>query len=303
MAKYDDTLKRRLLGHLAVALMQLVARIPRPVSLWLGRLLGSLLWYLPTRSKRITLTNVSLCFPDLPPQAQRQLAHSSLQEMAINAFNSIRLWIKPKETLKLISRVSGSHLITDSLTRGQPVMVLAPHLGCWELLNYWLSSNYQLHALFKPSHLKPVNDLVQQQREYFDSTMYPATAKGVVSLVRTMRHQAVVTGVLPDQVPAPKAGIFSPFFGVPAYTATLAAKLASQTGSVAVLGYAERLPDNSYHIRISPVPDAFYNEDLQTSVDTLNHVVAQGVRQAPEQYLWNYKRFRRSDGNWQNPYH
>lgn len=56
-------------------------------------------------------------------------------------------------------------------------MILAPHLGCWEVLNFWLATEFGLHAMFAPSGLPEVDDLIRSGREHFGSTMYPTTAR------------------------------------------------------------------------------------------------------------------------------
>src|SRR5690606_8134852 len=120
--------------------------------------------------------------------------------------------------------------LREAVDAGQPVLILAPHIGCWEVLNFWLARDFPLHVMFAPSGMAEVDDLIKRGREHFGSTMYPASARGVAGLVRAMRKGAM-TAILPDQVADRRSGRFAPFFGQPAYTGTLSCKLVQQTGA------------------------------------------------------------------------
>lgn len=101
--------------------------------------------------------------------------------------------------------------------------------------------------------------------------------------------------MLPDQVPGSGEGLWVPFFGRPAYTMTLAARLAD-TGATVLLAYAERLPGaRGYHLKLFPLP-APLDGDLSQKTALLNQALEALIRQCPEQYLWGYNRYKRPRG-------
>jgi KDO2-lipid IV(A) lauroyltransferase len=111
--------------------------------------------------------------------------------------------------------------------------------------------------------------------------------------VRALKGGAI-TAILPDQVPDRRSGRFAPFFGHPALTGTLSCKLIQQSGAQVFMATALRLPGVQGYRICFREPDAdIYSEDLDTSLAALNQSVEALIREAPEQYLWSYRRFRR----------
>jgi KDO2-lipid IV(A) lauroyltransferase len=101
-------------------------------------------------------------------------------------------------------------------------------------------------------------------------------------------------GFLPDQVPGAGEGEWSQFFGRPAYTATLAPKLARRADLACFLAYARRLPRGAgYHLVIRPLPRPPADAD---PVRYLNRALEDLVRECPEQYLWGYNRYKTPRG-------
>jgi Kdo2-lipid IVA lauroyltransferase/acyltransferase len=99
-------------------------------------------------------------------------------------------------------------------------------------------------------------------------------------------------GLLPDQVPPEGLGIWSPFFGRDAYTMTLSARLAQQTGAAVVLTWGERLPwGRGYCLHFSELPEAL-SSDLPQAVAQINTAMEGLIQQCPSQYLWGYARYK-----------
>lgn len=304
MAKYRDNIANRIIGTLAAAAIRLLGRLPRSSVRALGALFGDLGWWLNSRSRQVAETNIRLCFPELDANSQRQLARQSLIEIGAGAGELAWLWHHPQAALAMIREIQGDAPLRATLASGRPVIVMAPHLGCWELVNLWLADEFDMHAMFKPSQFAAVNQLISDSRQHFHSTLHPATARGVASLARALKSGPVVSGILPDQVPPRSAGRHVPFFAQPALTGTLTSKLLRQTGARAFAVAALRLPGQAgYRLVIREPAAAVYDSDLDTSLTAINQAVEALVREAPTQYIWNYKRFRRQPADMANPYH
>ncbi|HYN59833.1 MAG TPA: lysophospholipid acyltransferase family protein, partial [Rubrivivax sp.] len=126
----------------------------------------------------------------------------------------------------------------------------------------------------------------------------PATLGGVRQMMRALRRGEAV-GLLPDQVPPQGMGVWADFFGRPAYTMTLAARLALQSGAPIVLAWCERLPQGrGFHLRLSrlaeplPMQDADGQTLQQAQAATINRAMQQLIMQCPQQYLWGYNRYK-----------
>jgi KDO2-lipid IV(A) lauroyltransferase len=118
----------------------------------------------------------------------------------------------------------------------------------------------------------------------------PTNLAGVRQMIRTLR-QGHSVGLLPDQVPPQGMGIWAPFFGKSAYTMTLAARLAQQTGAAVVLVWAERLPWGAgYRVHLSRLPAL--SPDVAEAVGQINAAMERLILACPEQYLWGYARYK-----------
>ena len=282
--------------------MRLLGALPFAINRALATAVGTLLAWLPTQALKVSKTNLALCYPALSAEEQTRLARKSLQESVKNTFEIALFWRQPAEGLKRVVAVDGDTPLRQAVQDGRPIMILAPHLGCWEVLNFWLATEFGLHAMFAPSGLPEVDNLVRSGREHFGSTMYPTTARGVAGLVRAMKKGAL-TAILPDQVPDRRSGRHVPFYGQPAYTGTLACKLIRQTQAVTFMAWARRLPGTQgYEVRVRPAADSVADDDLDTALTAMNHSIENLIDESPSQYLWSYKRFRRPPPGVDTPY-
>ncbi|MEE3009960.1 MAG: lysophospholipid acyltransferase family protein [Pseudomonadota bacterium] len=293
---YIQTLK----GRAAVGALRLLGLLPFRLNRALATALGGLLARLSTEAREVTRINLSLCLPDHPDR--EALVRESLVESVKNTFEIARFWSKPEDGLERVVSEQGDGPLREAVANKEPILILAPHLGCWEVLNFWLAREFGLHAMFAPSGLPELDALVKQGREHFGTTMYPATARGVAGLVRAMRKGAL-TAILPDQVADRRSGRFAPFFGQPAYTGTLSCKLVKQTNARVFMAWARRLPgDQGFEIRVRPADPDIHDEDLDHALRAMNRSIEAVILEEPAQYLWSYKRFRRQPPGGTLPY-
>ena len=186
--------------------------------------------------------------------------------------------------------------IDQAYAHGQGVVLLTPHLGCFEVVAQALAARYQaahgpLTVLFRPACNAWIAPIVAASRQRPGLAPVPTTLAGVRSMIRALR-QGQAVGLLPDQVPPEGMGLWAPFFGRPAYTMTLAARLALQTGAQVRLVWGERLPaGRGYRLHArelaSPLP-----ESLPEAVARLNGELERLIHECPQQYLWSYGRYK-----------
>ena len=110
-------------------------------------------------------------------------------------------------------------------------------------------------------------------------------------MIKALRAGRAV-GLLPDQVPPEGQGLWAPFFGRPAYTMTLAARLIQQTGATPLLVWGERLPrGQGYVLHFRALAEPLAGE-LAPAVAQINREMERLIREAPGQYLWGYGRYK-----------
>ena len=280
-------------NHILPTLFKCLAGLPLSWVRLLGYITGSLLWLFNTRSARITLRNIELCFPDLSPDERKQLAKQSLQQTAQTAMEAGAIWRHSWPWVKSkIVAMEGHELLQAKVAEGKGVLVLAPHHGNWEVVAPYLASVAPLTAMYQPIENPEMDKLVLEGRSKININMAPTNRKGVMMLFKALQSGHVV-GILPDQLPDSDSGrIVAPFMGVPAWTMTLVHGLIQRTGCAVCSCYAERV-DGGFKIVVIEADADIYNEDQLTSVTGLNASVAACVKRAPSQYQWEYKRFRR----------
>lgn len=199
------------------------------------------------------------------------------------------------EVLARIVRVTGDEHVAAARAAGRGILFLTPHLGCFEITAQYLAAEHPLTALYRPPNFKALEPIIQRGRQRAQMSIAPANVAGVRKLIRALRkHEAI--GILPDQTPDAGEGMWSTFFGRPAWTMTLAGRL-SEVSEVAVLCvWAERLPHGAgFHLHIAP-PSVPIEGDLEARVHAINREMEQLIRQCPGQYLWGYHRYRRPRG-------
>jgi KDO2-lipid IV(A) lauroyltransferase len=273
-------------------LLTLSSFLPLGLSRWLGRALGSLAWWIGGSARRVTERNIGLAFPELAESERRRLAKRSLQATAELAAEMGYIWNRPWSTVRShILEVHGAEAVRDALADGRGVMMLGPHLGNWEVVGLHISELGTSVALYEPPHMQALDTMVRRARQRSGSTLVPTDARGLATLVRALK-QGGIAGILPDQVPpVVESGENSEFMGIPCFTMTLASKLLARSGARAFFGFAQRIP-GGYRLHYLPAAEAIYSEDLQVSLKALNDGVEQCLRLCPEQYQWEYKRFR-----------
>lgn len=274
------------------ALMHVCAYLPLAVVRALGRLAGALYWPFGGRSKRVTLRNIELAFPQLSHSEQQRLARRSLQATAELAAEMGHVWLRSWEHVKKhIVRVEGAELVQDALASGRGVIALAPHLGNWEVVGLHLATLGPTVSLYEPPKLSSLGPMIERSRQRSGGTLVPTNSRGLARLLKSVRG-GHISGILPDQCPAEEgSGLNVEFMGRPCFTGVLASNMIRRTAAVAVFCVAERVK-GGFAVRYMPVEDDLYDEDLATSLAALNRGVEQCLLPCPEQYQWEYKRFR-----------
>lgn len=274
------------------ALLYVCAVLPRRLVRFLALCAGWLAWRFKITARKITERNIAIAFPELPISEQRHLARASFRQLCLTVADLGPSLLWPAERLQdCVSSVVGEEHLRASVAEGRGVIVLVPHLGNWELIGPYLAAQYPITTLYKESRNPVLNDIILRARQRNGNVLVPARKCGVRALLKALNSRELVA-VLPDQVPLRGGGEFALFFGEPALTMTLVSKLIKRNSSKAVCVYALRQPDNSYQIIIRPADEGIYSSDCSSALLALNKSIEQCVLDCPEQYQWEYKRYK-----------
>ena len=264
-------------------LFRLLARLPLPLLHNLGALVGWLIWWASPAYRR---------------HFRRQIAQAGLEDARRPAIAEAgkgllelpKIWLRPQaEVVARVARVSGWELVEAAWAQGRGILFLTPHLGCFEITAQYYAAQRPITVLYRRPKQAWLAPLIEQGRGG-NMALAPADLSGVRRLLKALKS-GEAAGMLPDQVPGKGEGVWVPFFGRPAYTMTLAARLA-ETGATVLLAYAERLPYGAgYHLRLFPLSTPLAGE-LAGRAAQLNRELEALIRRCPAQYLWGYNRYK-----------
>lgn len=244
-----------------------------------------------------------LTFLASPTYRRRFLAHAAQARIP-----KARQWAAVGESGKLIAELprlwmgapvpaawQDGGVVEQALQSGKGVLFLTPHLGCFEVAAQAYARDYghshPMTVLFRPARKAWLTDIVAGSRARPGMSSAPTAMSGVKQLVRALK-QGNCVGMLPDQVPPSGQGLWMPFFGRDAYTMTLSARLAQQTGATVLLAWGERLSwGRGYVVHIEPMPEALAT-DLAAATLQINQAMEQLVLRGAGQYLWGYDRYK-----------
>lgn len=252
----------------------------------LGHIGGWLAWVLSPSYRRRFLANARQAGFGL-----RQVAGAVGHAGAMSA-ELPRLWFgKPVAVSWADDRAA-----VEAYASGKGVLFLTPHLGCFEITAQALAARFSaehgpLTVLYRPARREALAEVMRFARNRPGLEAVPTNLAGVRQMIKALRSGQAV-GLLPDQVPPQGMGQWAPFFGKPAYTMTLAARLAAQTGAQVVVIWGERLSwGGGYRLHTSALGHAL-SSDLDVAVVQINQAMERVIGQQPGQYLWGYARYK-----------
>ncbi|MGV0953599.1 MAG: lysophospholipid acyltransferase family protein [Fluviibacter sp.] len=285
-------MSNRVMPWVATCIFKSLAYLPLSVLQTFGLALGWIGWKTSGSFQRLSAENFKQAFPAATPQMLRR-AMLSVGQM----FLEMPYWWVRRNDRALNKTVAPAdwHLFETALATGKGVILLSPHMGCFELLGPVYSSRFQSTVLFRPPRKVWLREWIVNMRTRKQLKMAPANQTGVRSLVRTLLKGQTV-GILPDQVPVLGEGVWAPFFGRPAYTMTLVQRLQSLTGAKIFMLGVERLGvGQGYKMHIAPM-DTPLSDDPVEAATQINVALEAMIRQAPTQYLWGYNRYKQPVG-------
>ena len=276
---------------LILLLLRLVSLLPLSIARIKGAWLGRLLTVIGAQPSRIARINLSLCYPHLSDDEIKQICDKRMSHLAQAVLETPKVWRKgiPWVSKKVVA-VKGLDLFEQAIADDRGTILVIPHQGNWEVLGLWAGERKAMTSLYDPPRMIELETWIKTSREQSGATLVPTNVRGVAALIKALKR-GEITGILPDQQPPPESGEFVPLLGVEVRTMTLIHKLLQRSGSQALMCTALRVPGGWELHFVAPAQD-IYSTDEVTSLQALNKGVEDIIALAPEQYQWEYKRFR-----------
>ena len=283
---------------LALGVMWLAARLPWPVQRALGAGIGAVAFAVAGERRRAARANLALCLPAMPEPARETLLRESFRDLGIGLFEFARAWWGSVTPMRRTVRVEGVEAIEAIRAQGRGVLLVSGHFMTLEMCGRLMCDHLPLAGMYR-RHRSPVMEwAVKRGRLRYACAMF-ANAE----LRPAMRHlkQGGLLWYAPDQDMRGKETVFAPFFGVPAATITATHQFARLTGC-AVVPFFHRREGGDYVLRLGEPLEDFPSTDPVADSTRVNAAIEAMVREAPSQYLWIHRRFKRRPPGVATPY-
>ena len=275
---------------LVVGVAWLIARLPVPWIFRLGDLLGIVAYHAASSRRKVVLTNLRLCFPELDAAQRIGMARRIFQEVTIGALELMIPWLNPHKDLRPRFEIHGRHHLDDAVAQGRGVVLVGGHYAAMDVISQPLSDLGYLDVMYR-FNKNPVWEWLQVsgRKRYFDGVIEREDTRQVLRRLKNGR----VIWYAADQDYGRKHSVFAPFFGIDAATIVATSRFARLNKSPVLLMRQTR--DRGRHgwtITFSPVVEDFPCGNDQTDAQRMNALLEAEVRLHPEQYLWLHKRFK-----------
>jgi KDO2-lipid IV(A) lauroyltransferase len=282
-------------------MMRLTHALPLRWHRRLGHIVGTALYRMLSRQRRIARINIDLCFPELSTAERSHLLKAHFDSLGMSFFETGLAWFAPIERIRSIVDVHGMEHLQRAVDNNQPVLLWGAHFTCLEMGVRILED---LDARCATMHKSQKNTLMDRMiiagRSRFADEQVPRDR--IRQLLARLKAADVVV-YFPDQAHVGNQSAVLPFFGEPAATNTAASRLAQRTDAQILTWFYRRLPDDAgYRIDIGPPLENLPSNDASDDARRLFARLEAYIRLAPEQYLWTYKKFKRRPAAYSDPY-
>ena len=276
------------------ALLRVLSWLPLGPLQWAGDVAGRLVARVSSRYRHQIAENLTQA--GYPAASDRALVARVAGQAGRGALELAHVWMRPQAEVLARTRATGWNHVEAARAAGKGIVFMTPHLGCFEVTAQYYANNRAagapLTVLYRPPRKAWLEPLVGGLRARGNLGLAPADVSGVRLLMRALKRGEAI-GMLPDQVPSRGEGVWAPFFGRDAYTMTLPARLARQTGAALLLAHGERLAGGQgWVVHFSTIDEALSDNPVAAATQ-INGALERLIRDNPEQYLWAYNRYKK----------
>ncbi len=292
----DAPVRHRVEHVLYLMMKGFLRALPHTGARALGRGLGRLAWLLDGRHRRVAESNMALALPETGESERRRLVRDCFRHFGAalcDAISSTRF--DPVEICKHFT-LEGWENLEAADRRGRGVFILSAHVGLWELVPPVVALyRGPMSIVVRPADNPYLDRELCALRERFGNEVIPKRGAARRMLERLRAGGRV--GILIDQRVQPKEGIAVPFFGRPAQTSPILARLSLRTGAAVVPVAAFPEPQGRYRLIVRPAilpPEGAKDDEPTVAALTRRYleVAEEDIRAHPAQWLWMHRRWR-----------
>jgi Kdo2-lipid IVA lauroyltransferase/acyltransferase len=276
--------------------VHLLRWMPRCWARAAGAGIASTAFRLLGRLRRTGLRNLALAFPDRSEQDRVAILRGVYRNLGYQLAEFCQMPRYSAERAGELIRYEGLEHYLAARERGKGVLVLTGHLGAWELSSFYHSlAGYPMGMVIRRLDNPLVDRFVNRVRCLHGNRVIHKDdfARG---LIASMRANDTV-GILMDTNMTPPQGVFVPFFGVSACTASGLARVAAKTGAAVVPGFLLwEQSEQRYVLRFGPRVELVSTDDPEqdaiANTACFTAILEAYIRAYPDQWLWMHRRWK-----------
>lgn len=282
-----------------VGVAWLACRLPLRWQIALGKALGYLGWRLGRRRRRITETNVRLCFPELSDPQRADLVRRIFRSAGIGLMETVHAWLRPVDRLADRLECHGLDALRAAEAEGRGVLLAGVHFLTLDFTGALLAARVDFDVVYR-SHRNAVIEwlMVRGRRRVYGAVIERADLRQAARRLRAGK----TVWYAADQDYGRRHSVFAPFFGRPAATLIATSRLARMNRSpVVVYTHFRDAARQTWSVHFQRMQD-FPSGDDVADATRLNEVVEAEIRRHPDQYLWLHRRFKTRPDGQESPY-
>jgi Kdo2-lipid IVA lauroyltransferase/acyltransferase len=273
-----------------------IGALPRPLARGAGMLLARLVYQVHGKLRRVGLRNLAIAFPESTSKERKRILRGVFTGLGRQLAEFCLFPSYTRESLPAVATYEGFENFENARGRGRGVLVLTGHFGGWEVGSFAHSLyGHRMKIVVRDLDNPLVDGLVKRYRtlhgnETIDNREF---ARGLLASMRA----GETVGILMDTNMTPPQGVFVPYFGVAACTASGLARMALKTGAAVVPGFTfwdEKL--RKYKIIFEPALALLQTGDTEADVIAntalFNQVLERQAKAHPDQWLWVHRRWK-----------
>jgi KDO2-lipid IV(A) lauroyltransferase len=279
-----------MLVRLGVFIFWLIHFLPFRVIVAIGNGLGILLYPLAAERRRVGMTNLKLCFPDMNDEDRKMLVRAHFKMFCRGLIERSILWWSSADRISSLIRVEGAEHF--EAIKDKPSILLTPHFVGMDAGGQWVAQHTDTVCMYANQKNRYLTELLLKKRARFRNQYLYSRQEGLRPILKGMR-KGMPFIYPPDQDQGVKDGAFIPFFGVPAATMTSLPRIAQMTGAKIVPSITRVLPGGEgYVLTFYPAWDNYPSGDDIADARRMNAFIEDRIREMPDQYFWLHKRFK-----------
>jgi KDO2-lipid IV(A) lauroyltransferase len=278
------------------ALVRALRAMPRGMARRAGAALGAAAWRSVPRLRRVGLRNLQLAFPEWTEQQRQQTLRKVYRNLGWQLAEFCQMPAYTRNNTAGLLRYEGLDHYLTARARGKGVLIVTGHLGAWELSSYWHSlMGFPMSMVIRRLDNPMVDALVNGIRcRHGNRVLHKDDfARGLIAAMRS----GETVGILMDTNMTPPQGVFVPFFGVEACTASGMARVAKKTGAAVLPGFllwedSEQRYVLHFGEEIELQRTSDDEADSVANTARFTAVIEDWIRRYPDQWLWVHRRWK-----------